>query len=503
MMGRHLVLAALVAVLMTNMASMSQAHAAASTGLSAVETLDALAKGTTTSEALVKATLAALAARPDLNAITAIDGDRALAAARSIDARRAAGQPLGPLAGLPIVVKDNIHLAGLPNTAGTPALKNFVPDTNAPVVQKLIEAGAVVIAKTNMHELAFGISGYNTAFKTAAEPGVRNAYDATRFAGGSSSGTGAVVGARLVAAGLGSDTGGSVRIPCAVNGCVGLRPTVGRYPGEGITPISHTRDTAGPMARTAADVELLDRVVTGAAPQGPADPAAIRLGIAEPFLAGLDADIKAAFDAALDKLRARGFAIVPVEMTDLMELNSRVSFPVALYEAYDDLKAYLARYVPGLTVEAVAAEISSPDVKGTYMGLVLPRKLPGPNNTVVDALPAYQEAITKWRLALQALYAETFSKNRIDALAFPTVPRVAITADPESSSLANFLEFIRNTDPGSNAGIPGITVPIGLGATSHVPIGLELDGPAGSDRQLIAIAQAVETTLGPLPPPSR
>jgi indoleacetamide hydrolase len=503
MMRAHLVLAALAPMLMTDVASMSQAHAADSTGLSAVETLDALAKGTTTSEVLVKATLAALAARPDLNAITVIDGDRALAAARSIDARRAAGQPLGPLAGLPIVVKDNIHLAGLPNTAGTPALKNFVPDTNAPVVQKLIEAGAIVVAKTNMHELAFGISGYNTAFKTAAEPGVRNAYDGTRFAGGSSSGTGAVVGARLVAAGLGSDTGGSVRIPCAVNGCVGLRPTVGRYPGEGITPISHTRDTAGPMARTAADVELLDRVVTGAAPQGAADPATIRLGVAEPFLAGLDADTKAAFDAALDKLRARGFAIVPVEMTDLMELNSRVSFPVALYEAYDDLKAYLARYVPGLTVEAVAAEISSPDVKGTYMGLVLPRKLPGPNNTVVDALPAYQEAIAKWRLALQALYAEVFSKNRIDALAFPTVPRVAITADPESSSLANFLEFIRNTDPGSNAGIPGITVPIGLGATSRVPIGLELDGPAGSDRQLIAIAQAVETTLGPLPPPSR
>jgi indoleacetamide hydrolase len=503
MIGRHLVLAALVAVLMTNMASMSQAHAADSTGLSAVETLDALAKGQITSEALTKATLEALQSRPDLNAITVFDADRALAAARSIDARRAAGQPLGALAGLPIVVKDNIHLAGLPNTAGTPALKNFVPDTNAPVVQKLIEAGAVVIAKTNMHELAFGISGYNTAFQTAAEPGVRNAYDGTRFAGGSSSGTGAVVGARLIAAGLGSDTGGSVRIPCAVNGCVGLRPTVGRYPGEGITPISHTRDTAGPMARTAADVELLDRVVTGAAPQGPADPTTIRLGVAEPFLAGLDADTKAAFDAALDKLRARGFAIVPVEMTDLMELNSRVSFPVALYEAYDDLKAYLARYVPGLTVEAVAAEISSPDVKGTYMGLVLPRKLPGPNNTVVDALPAYQEALTKWRLALQALYAETFSKNRIDALVFPTVPRVAITADPESSSLANFLEFIRNTDPGSNAGIPGITVPIGLGATSRVPIGLELDGPAGSDRQLIAIAQAVETTLGPLPPPSR
>src|SRR6185369_11491065 len=114
-------------------------------------------------------------------------------------------------------------------------------------------AGAIIIGKTNMHELAFGISGYNAAFKTGAEAGVRNAYDATKIAGGSSSGTGAAVGARIVTAGLGTDTGGSVRVPCALNGCAALRPTVGRYPQVGIAPISHTRDTAGPMASTIVD----------------------------------------------------------------------------------------------------------------------------------------------------------------------------------------------------------------------------------------------------------
>ncbi len=165
---------------------------------------------------------------------------------------------------MPIVVKDNIEVARLPSTGGTPALKGYVPKADAPVVKRLRDAGAIVLGKTNMHELAFGISGYNPAYNTGAEVGVRNAYDASRSAGGSSSGTGAALGARIVLAGLGTDTGGSVRVPCAFNGCAALRPTVGRYSQKGILPISHTRDTAGPMALAMSDVELLDRVISGA-----------------------------------------------------------------------------------------------------------------------------------------------------------------------------------------------------------------------------------------------
>ncbi len=183
-------------------------------------------------------------------------------------------------------------------------------------------------------------------------------------------------------------------------------------------------------------------------------------------------------------------------------MNSQVAFPVALYEAYDDMVAYLKRSGSGITIEELAKQIASPDVKGTYDGLVIPRKLPGPNNSVVDAKPAYDAAIKTTRPSLQALYRDTFAKNRLDAIAFPTVPKVAIPANPDSSSLANFVLFIQNTDPGSNAGVPGIQVPLALGASSKLPVGLELDGPAGSDRKLLAIGMALDKVFGRLPAPS-
>src|SRR5262249_34611340 len=262
-----------------------------------------------------------------------------------------------------------------------------------PVAAKLREAGAIIIGKTNMHELAFGISGYNGAFKTSAEFGVRNAYDPAKIAGGSSSGKGAAIGARIVTAGLGTDTRGSGRLPRAVSGCAPLPPPVGRYPQGGIAPISHSRDTAGPMAATMADVALLDRVLAGGDPILPANLKEVRIGVVKAMLANLDGDTEAAFRAALDQLKAEGVTVVDVEIDKLAELNGQVGFPVALYEAYDDIVAYLKHTGTGITVEALAKEIASPDVKGTYDGLVIPRKLPGPDNTVVDAMPVYDAAI--------------------------------------------------------------------------------------------------------------
>ncbi len=465
--------------------------------LTASEAARQICGGRLSSEALARAYLTRIRARPELNAFITVNEDGAMDAARKADAEQKSlrGKPCRPLLGVPIVVKDNIHVAGLPSTAGTPGLKGFVPAQSAPVAQKLIDAGAIVLGKTNMHELAFGISGYNPSFKTGPQPGVRNAYDATRMAGGSSSGTAAALGARMAAAGLGTDTGGSVRIPCALNGCASLRPTLGRYSQEAIAPISHTRDTAGPMAHSMQDVALLDRVIAGGTTLAPAPLRGLRLGIVKDFYANLDADTQAAMDSALAIMKRAGVVLVNVEMPRLAELNGAVGFPLALYEAFDDMNAYLQRYDTGKTIETLAEEIASPDVKGTYQGLVIPRKLPGPDNTVVDAKPAYDAAISTARPALIALYKDTFATHRLDALVFPTVPKIAALANADASSVPTFMAFIQNTDPGSNAGLPGIQLPIGFGASSKLPIGMELDGPAGSDRKLLAIGMALENKL--------
>jgi indoleacetamide hydrolase len=457
--------------------------------------------GKYSSETLVTAVLARAKARPELNAFITLDETGALQAARAFDQNRRRGH-CEPLGGVPIAIKYNIEVAGLPATAGTPALKTYVPAKDAPVAAKIRAAGAIIIGKTNMHELAFGISGYNAAYKTGAEYGVRNAYDTSKIAGGSSSGNGAALGARIVAIAVGTDTGGSVRVPCALNGCAALRPTVGRYPQTGIAPISHTRDTAGPMATSMADVALLDRVIGGGGAATPADLMGVRLGVVAATLANLDDDTKAAFAAARARLVSAGATVTDVDMPQLVELNGKVSFPVAIYEANDDMVAYLNRG-PKIAIADLAKTIASPDVKGTYDGLVLPRKLPGPDNSVVDGKPAYDAAIKTERPALQALYRDTFAKNHLDAIVFPTVPKVAIAANPDSSSLQNFLLYIQNTDPGSNAGVPGLQIPIALGAASQLPIGLELDGPAGSDRRLLAIGLALEKLFGRLPPPAK
>src|ERR1700730_10894197 len=318
---RTFLLSAAVASFVTSVGSLSSPAAAQSAPdldvLTAAQAAADLCAGKITSKALTSAALARAKARADLNTFITLDEAGAMKAAAAFDASRTKGASCKSLGGVPIVIKDNIEVAGLPSSAGTPALKGFVPRKDAPVVERLRAAGAVIIGKTNMHELAFGISGYNAAFKTGPEPGVRNAYDVTKIAGGSSSGTAAAIGARIVTAGLGTDTGGSVRIPCALNGCASLRPTVGRYPQSGIAPISHTRDTAGPMASTMADVALLDRIIAGGDAVQPADLSKIRLGLVKSMLTNLDGDTEAAFHAALDRLKAQGVTVIDIAMAGL------------------------------------------------------------------------------------------------------------------------------------------------------------------------------------------
>lgn len=440
----------------------------------------------------------------DLNAFITIDRQNALLTAQQRDDELSQGRTRGPLHGVPIVVKDNIHVAGMPNTAGTIALKNFVPTTNAPVVQRLIDAGAIVIGKTSMHELAFGISGYNEAYKTGDDFGTRNPYDPRRFAGGSSSGTGAAIAARLAPGGLGSDTGGSVRIPAGVTGIAGFRPTTGRYPGHGVTPITHSRDTPGPMGITVEDVALLDSVITGEKqPITRASLSGLRVGFYRKFhFAGLDEDTSAVVEDVLKRLRGAGVELVAIEMSELPNLADRTRFAMALYDAKDDMEAYLRNFNTGVTLDQLVGSIASKDVKGTYQNLVMPRKVPTPNG-VIDAGPAYVAAMSEAYPRLWKYMDDIFNNNRVDVIIYPTTPAVAAMQGPDASNVETFLKFIRNTDPTSVAGLPSLSIPAAIGPSTDMPVGIEIAGPRGSDRRVLAIGMAIEDLLGRMPPPKR
>jgi mandelamide amidase len=469
------------------------------TRLTVAEAARLIKQGEVSSERLTRVLLKKIDAHRDLAAFITVDAKKALAAARRADAERRRCDPreLGPLHGVPLVLKDNIHVAGLRNTAGTPGLRDFVPDDNAPVAQALLDAGAIVLGKTNLHELAFGITSNNAAFGA-----VRTPYDKTRFAGGSSGGTGSAVGARLAPGGLGTDTGGSVRIPAALNGIAGFRPTIHRYSQVGITPISSTRDTPGPMARTVEDLILLDSVITRDWRKvRPVDRDRIRLGVVPEMFQNIDTETLELTERALDKLRRAGIDIVAVPMPGLTDLNNQAAFPIALFEANRDISAYLLSYGTGLTLTQLAAQIASPDVKGVFDTFVVP----GAPQAIPESV--YNHAVGVIRPQMQQLYADTFRNNRLDAIIFPTTPLPASpvvgsdeTVELNGVRVPTFTTYIRNTDANAVAGVPGVSLPMAL-TKIGLPVGIEIDGPANSDRRLLGIALTLERILGRLPAP--
>lgn len=477
--------------------------AAEQLAMNSSQAVAAIRSGRLSAEAYVNTLLARAEQLKDLNAFIVLDRAGATAAARRVDAQRRSGAALPALAGLPIVVKDNINTRDLPTTAGTAALRNVRPGANAPTLQKLIDAGAIVLGKTNLHELAFGITSTNLT--TFAGP-VKNPYDTQRSPGGSSGGTAAAIAARIVPSGLGTDTGGSTRVPAALCGIVGLRPSVGnggaerRYDGAGVVPISHTRDTVGPMGRSVADVALLDSVITGTPLAAALPLRGLRIGVPASFWAGLDAQVAAVMALARGKLQAAGVVFVDVDIPTLAEVNAKVSFQLALHEPIADIPAYLAATgVTGIGLAEVAAGVASPDVKGAF-GAIL-----------ADAFGKdYNAAMRTHRPRLRYLYENYFRSAVLDAMMFPTTIAPAPLIDLANGSgkvsvnggapVDTFATFIRNTDPGSNAGIPGLALPAGL-TSSGLPVGLELDGPVGSDARLLGIGLSVEALLGSLPAP--
>ena len=445
-------------------------------------------EGSLTSEQLAAEALQAIDRHARLNAFISVDAPGAIEQARRKDRRRAAGQLDGPLHGIPIAIKDNIHVAGMPNTAGTPVLRAFVPAHDAPAVARLRSAGAIVLGKTNMHELAFGITSKNAAFGT-----VGNACNPDFIAGGSSGGTAVAIAAGMAVAGLGTDTGGSSRIPAALNGIVGFRPTLGRYPASGLTRISSTRDTVGSMARSVADVALLDAVMAGeAAGLEEIELDGLRLGVPrDHFFDGLEPLVASRVETLLTALRGAGVELVEENIRDIAVLNEAVSFPVVLYETGQLLPGYLAQYLPLQDFEALASSIASRDVRDIMAGIV--------NGGMPET--AYRQAINHDRPRLRSAYAGYFREHRVAAILFPTTPltarRIAETGETvelNGGQVPTFPTYIRNTDPGSNAGIPGLSLPLPA-APGEMPAGVGIDGPEGADRQLLAIGAAIETLI--------
>jgi len=455
-------------------------------GLSATQAIAGLRDGRFTLPAYLDALLERSVRLKSLNAFITQDPQRLREQAR--------GKFAAPLSGLPLAIKDNLDTADYPTTAGTPALEKWQPAANAPALQSLLRTGALVLGKANMHELAFGITSNNRAFGPVGNP-----YDKRMIAGGSSGGTAAAIAAGLVPAGLGSDTGGSCRIPAALCGCVGFRPTIERYPQAGVVPLSSTRDTVGPLGRTVADVALLDGFcAVDRARAETVDLKGLRLGVPRGyFWAGLDRELAAVLDDSLRLLRRRGAVLVEADIPDIAKLNQAVSFPVVLHEALRELAVYLARGGSSLSVRDVVDKVSGTAERGILQAQ-LGQEAVGPI--------AYRQALVVDRPKLRAAYAGYFKRHRLSALVVPTTPlparpigqdeTVALSGQP----VPTFPTYIRNTDPPSNAGLPALSVPAGLTA-SGLPVGLEFVGPGWSDARLLAIGHAFEMARDPLPPP--
>ncbi|MEQ9396989.1 indoleacetamide hydrolase [Haliea sp.] len=450
--------------------------------------LGALRAGTLSSEELVMRSFTLHERYREHNIFINLPQQAVLQEARERDRERTQGRLRGPLHGIPLVVKDNIHVAGMPNTAGTEALRAFVPEQDADVVARLRAAGAIILGKTNMHELAYGITSDNRAYGA-----VGNAVDPKYFAGGSSGGTAVAVALDLAAAGLGTDTGGSSRIPAALNGIVGFRPTTGRYPNAGLVMISRTRDTVGPMAKSVEDIIVLDQVLAEKSyTRSPVTIDTLRIGVPRDyFYTDLDPAVARRMARILQALADAGVTLVEEPLPMLADLNEKIGFPLVIHETKKLLVDYLAENLPELSLSELVAEIRSPDVQAV-MDMVV-------SGTISEA--TYRAARDIYRPALQQVYRDYFLQTGVDAILFPTVPLPArpIAGSMESVTLngtqvPTFPTYIRNTDPASNAGIPGLTLPAGT-SEQGLPLGIELDGPERSDERLLAIGLALERFL--------
>jgi Asp-tRNA(Asn)/Glu-tRNA(Gln) amidotransferase A subunit family amidase len=464
-------------------------------GLSATYAVARLRKGEVTAERYAAALLERCQQGRALNAFITLPMERVLEAARAADRFRTSGGKLGPLHGLPIPVKDSVNTKDMPTTGGTPALRNFQPKEDAPIVRALLAAGAIVLGKTNLHELSFGWTSNNLAFGA-----VHNPYDVRRIPGGSSGGTAAAVAARMAPLGVAEDTEGSIRVPAAMCGIAGFRPTTKRYVSTGVVPITSLFDQVGPHARNVGDLALFDSVATGDwSSLSATGLKGTKLGVSRGYwFSGLDSEVERVAHEALRKLQAAGAELVEAEVPGLAQLIDLTRLPIQNHDARYALKKYLELYEAGVTVDQLIA-LASADIQRDFRDL-----LPGGKFFVGDG--AYKVACDVHLPTLKETYREYFARTGVAAIVFPAtmIPPTLIGDDVEVTIGRKKVAFetavARNIAPGSTAGLPGLVLAAGV-TLGGLPIALEFDGPAGSDRSLLALGLSVESVLGEIPAP--
>jgi len=449
----------------------------------------AMADGRATSVQIVEAYLARIAAYdhagPMINAMIRLN-PRARAEAAALDAERKAGRVRGPLHGVPVILKDNYDTKDLATSAGSIALANHHPTRDAFVVQRLRDAGAVILGKANMHELAAGVTSISSFGGQS-----RNPYDISRCPGGSSGGTGAAVAASFGALGWGSDTCGSIRIPSAFGSLFGLRPTMGLFSRDGIVPLAMTQDVPGPLARTATDLAIgLDATIgadthDAATNISRARPHFVdslsrdalkgaRIGIFAPYFRNADADVADTIRAAARSLKALGAEVVEVNMPDFDELIGGSS--AIILETKFDLTDYFAR--PGGAPVKSLREIID---KGLYDKALETRHKTADTASARDT-ESHRKVLAKQALVRARLIA-FLDSLKLDAIAYPTsVRKPVLTGDPQLGSTCALA---------AQTGLPAISMPAGF-TSDGLPTGLELLGRPFSDARLVAYAYAFE-----------
>jgi mandelamide amidase len=346
-----------------------------------------------------------------------------------------------------------------------------------------------------MHELGYGWTSNNEAYGP-----VRNPYDPARIPGGSSGGTAAAIAARMAPLGVAEDTNGSIRIPAALCGIVGLRPSTGRYPTQGCIPLSPVFDQVGPHARTVADLALFDAVIASErTPLQPTPLRGLRLGVVRDYwYRDLDPELERITASALARLQQAGVELVESEFPQLTNLHKSITGPIITHDVGPAIGSYLSEYHAGLDFEQLVSQ-ASPGVRDD-----LRQVFPGGSDFVSDA--DYEVLVSSRVPELRRLYGEYFARTGVAAIVFPAtaVPAPPVGAEGAVTvgdrQIHLFTALARNITPTGSAAIPGLVLPAGL-TSSGLPVAIELDGRAGMDRALLELGMSVEHLLGPLPPP--